>query len=64
MQQWEKNNINENGLKTWIDTLASGGSDDKESACKVGDLGSILGWEDSLEKETGNPCQYSCQRIL
>ena len=27
-----------------------GGSDGKESACNVGDLGSILGWEDSLEK--------------
>ena len=27
-----------------------GGSDSKESACKVGDLGSIPGWEDPLEK--------------
>ena len=27
-----------------------GGSDGKESACNVGDLGS-LGWEDPLEKE-------------
>ena len=27
-----------------------GGSDGKESACNVGDLGSILGWEDSMEK--------------
>ena len=26
-------------------------SDSKESACNAGDLGSILGWEDSLEKE-------------
>ena len=26
------------------------GSDDRESACNVGDLGSILGWEDPLEK--------------
>ena len=27
------------------------GSDDRESACSVGYLGSILGWEDPLEKE-------------
>ena len=27
-----------------------GGSAGKESACNVGDLGSILGWEDALEK--------------
>ena len=27
-----------------------GGSDGKESAYNVGDLGSILGWEDPLEK--------------
>ena len=26
------------------------GSDGKESACSAGDLGSILGWEDTLEK--------------
>ena len=26
-------------------------SDGKESSCKTGDPGSILGWEDSLEKE-------------
>ena len=27
-----------------------GGSDGKESACSVGDLGSFSGWEDPLEK--------------
>ena len=27
-----------------------GGSGGKESACNVGDPGSILGWEDPLEK--------------
>ena len=27
-----------------------GGSDGKESACNVGDLGLIPGWEDSLEE--------------
>ena len=28
-----------------------GGSNGKESACNAGDLDSIPGWEDSLEKE-------------
>ena len=28
-----------------------GGSVGKESACNAGDLGLILGWEDTLEKE-------------
>ena len=27
-----------------------GGSDSKESACNVGDPGSVLGWEDPLDK--------------
>ena len=29
-----------------------GGSDGKESTCNMGDLGSIPGWEELLEKET------------
>ena len=33
-----------------------GGSDSKESACSVGDLG----WEDILEGGHGNSLQYSC----
>ena len=37
-----------------------GGSDGKASACNVEDPGSILGWEDPLEKEMANPLQYSC----
>ena len=28
----------------------SGGSDGKGSACNAGNLGSLLGWEDPLEK--------------
>ena len=36
-----------------------GGSDGKEFACSVGDLGLIPGWEDPLEKGTGYPLQYS-----
>ena len=30
--------------------MFSGGSDSQESACKEGDLGSTLGWEDPLKK--------------
>ena len=37
-----------------------GGSDDKESACNVGDLGSIPVLESSLGEGHGNPLQYSC----
>ena len=32
-----------------------GGSDGKESACNVGDLGLIPGWEDPLEEGVENP---------
>ena len=32
----------------------------KESACNVGDLGLISGWERSPGEEHGNPLQYSC----
>ena len=32
----------------------------KKSACSAGDMGLIPGQEDSLEKENGNPLQYSC----
>ena len=37
-----------------------GGSDCKESACNVGDLGSIPGLERSPGGGHGNPLQYSC----
>ena len=33
-----------------------GGSDDTESVCHNGDLGSILGWEDPLEEEMATHC--------
>ena len=36
------------------------GSDSKESACNVGDLGSIPGLGRSPEGGHGNPLQYSC----
>ena len=37
-----------------------GVSDGKESACSVGDLGSIAGLGRSPGREHGNPLQYSC----
>ena len=37
-----------------------GGSDGKESACNIGDPGSILGLGRSPEEGNGNPLQYSC----
>ena len=37
-----------------------GGSDGKESACSVGDLGSIPGSGRSPGEGNGNPLQYSC----
>ena len=40
-----------------------GGSAGKESACNVGDLGSILGWEDPLEKGTATHSSILAWRI-
>ena len=37
-----------------------GSSDSKESACNVGDLGSIRGLRRSPGGGYGNPLQYSC----
>ena len=37
-----------------------GGSDGKETACNVGDLGSISGSGRSLGEGNGNPLLYSC----
>ena len=36
------------------------GSDGKESACNIGDLGSIPGSGRSPEEGNDNPLQYSC----
>ena len=36
-----------------------GGSDSKESACNVGDLGSIFGLGRSTSEQNSNPLQYS-----
>ena len=40
-----------------------GGSDGKESACNVGDLGSIPGLGRSPGEGSSNPFQYSCLEI-
>ena len=40
-----------------------GGSDGKESACNVGDLGSIPGWEDPLEESTATHSSILAWRI-
>ena len=37
-----------------------GGSDGKESACNVGDLGSITGLGRPTGERNGNPLQHSC----
>ena len=37
-----------------------GSSEGKESACNVGDLGSVLGLGRSCEECNGNPLQYFC----
>ena len=37
-----------------------GGSDDKESACNAGDLGSVPGWGRPPGEREGNPLQYPC----
>ena len=42
------------------DQAFSGGSDSKESACNLGDLGSIPGLGRSPGRGHGNPLQYSC----
>ena len=48
-------------LVTSMRTLGfPGGSDDKESACNAGDLGSIPGLKGYPGRGHGNPLQYSC----
>ena len=44
--------------------IFGGGSDGKESACNVGDPGSIPGLKRSLGEGNGNPLQYSCLENL
>ena len=44
--------------------LLPGGSDGKESACSARDLGSILVWEDPLEKAVATHSSIRAWRIL
>ena len=44
-------------------TCFPGGSDSKESACNMGDLGLILGSGRSPGEGTGYACQYPCLEI-
>ena len=47
--------------KIWIATLGfPGSSDDEESTCNAGNLGSIPGLGRSPGGGHGNPFQYSC----
>ena len=48
-------------LPIWLFLGFPGGSDGKESACHVGDLGSVPGLRRSPGGEHGNPLQYSGQ---
>ena len=45
------------------DYYSSGGSESKESACNVGDLGSVPGLGRSPGEGSGYPLQYFCWRI-
>ena len=45
---------------TWLMPGNTDGSDGKESACNVGDLGSIPGMGISPGEKNGYPPQYSC----
>ena len=47
-------------LRTKAEKLYSDGSNGKESACSVGDLGSIPELGRSPGRGHGNPFQYSC----
>ena len=53
-----------NKKATMLDLGFPGGSDGKESACNVGDLGLILGLGSSPGGRHGNPLQYSCLENL
>ena len=44
----------------YLQACFPGGSDNKASACNVGDLGSIPGSGRSPAEGNGNPLQYPC----
>ena len=58
---WVRGIVSEFGTDTYtLLCLTQIASDDRESACDVGDLGSILIWEDLLEKGLATQLQCSC----
>ena len=56
--KWDNPSWVGEGGTNWESSV--GGSDVKESACNVGDPGSIPGWGRSPGEGNGNPFQYSC----
>ena len=56
----EKVSFHSNPKDRQCQRMFPGGSDDKESACSTGDMGSIPGSGRFPGKENGNPLQYSC----
>ena len=57
---WEKHAGGVSDLLWHLTKGFPGGSDGKESACNVGDLGSIPGLGRSPGEGNGNPLHYSC----
>ena len=63
---WRRQNLTDTGKKKKkkrkpeISKRVTGGSDDKEWACSVGDLGSVPGLGRSPGEGNGNPLRYSC----
>ena len=55
----KKDKIHKNKPKE-TELVFPGGSDDKDSACNVGDPGSTPGLGRSPGERNGNPLQYSC----
>ena len=64
-ERWKKTKKKRNSLKNGGKIWAHypDGSDGRESACNVGDPGSIPGWGISPGERNGNPLQYSCLEI-
>ena len=64
LSDWSDLSILKTSLHIWGQVMCTksfpSGSDGKESACYVGDLGSIPGWGRSPGDGNGNPLQYSC----
>ena len=63
-KQWDPLvNLGKNFLKKSVSAGFLHDSDGKESACSVGDLGSIPGWEDPLEKRMATHSSILAWRI-